>query len=93
MTDMKEVEPLYVFAQTIFHGLGLTHAVFFFFLSIVTLGCYYKASKLLGIKYFMTVFFIYLSLVFLNYQFNVIRQGVMAGWLSLIKLMENIEHA
>lgn len=27
----RGVEPLYVFAQTIFHGLGLTHAVFFFF--------------------------------------------------------------
>lgn len=79
----RGVEPLYVFAQTIFHGLGLTHAVFFFFLSIVTLGCYYKASKLLGIKYFMTVFFIYLSLVFLNYQFNVIRQGVMAAFVWL----------
>lgn len=79
----RNVEPLYVFLQTIFHGLGFTHAVFFMFLSLISLCCYYKASKLLGIEYFMTVFFVYFSLVFLNYQFNVIRQGMMASFVWL----------
>lgn len=79
----RGVEPLYVLCQNIFRYLGFTHAVFFIFLSIVSLCCYYKASKLLGIKYFMTVLFVYFTLVFLSYQFNVIRQGMMASFVWL----------
>lgn len=79
----RSVEPLYVLLQNFFRYLGFTHAVFFSFLSIVSLCCYYKAAKLLGIKFFMTVFFVYFSLVFLNYQFNVIRQGMMASFVWL----------
>lgn len=79
----RTIEPIYAFCQKVFCYLGFTHAVFFVFLSFVSLFCYYKASRLLGIKYFMTVFFVYFSLVFLNYQLNVIRQGVMASFIWL----------
>lgn len=79
----RSVEPLYVFLQNVFRGLGFTHAVFFMFLSVISLCCYYKASKLFGVKYFMTVLFVYFSLVFLNYQLNVIRQGMMASFVWL----------
>ena len=84
MVERTSVEPLYELCQFVFRSLGLSHAVFFFFLSIVSLCCYYKASEVLGLEYFMTVLFVYFSLVFLNYQFNVIRQGIMASfvWLS-----------
>ncbi len=84
MVERTSVEPLYELCQYVFRSLGFTHAVFFLFLSIISLCCYYKASKLLGIKYFMTVLFVYFTLVFLNYQLNVIRQGIMASfvWLS-----------
>lgn len=90
----KSVEPLYAFFRYIFYSFGLSHAVFFIFLSLVSMYCYYKASKLLGIKFFMTVFFVYFSLVFLNYQFNVIRQGMMASfvWLAFAyKTVDNIK--
>lgn len=90
----RSVEPLYVLCQNIFRYLGFTHAVFFTVLSVVSLCCYYKASKLLGIKYFMTVLFVYFTLVFLNYQFNVIRQGMMASfvWLAFAyRIVGNIK--
>lgn len=83
MVERTSVEPLYELCQYIFRSIGFTHAVFFLFLSIVSLCCYYKIAKLLGIKNFMTVLFVYFTLVFLNYQFNVIRQGVMTSFVWL----------
>ena len=79
----RSVEPLYVLGQNIFRYLGFTHAVYFMVLSIISLCCYYKASRILEIEYFMTVLFLYFTLVFLNYQFNVIRQGMMASFVWL----------
>ena len=79
----RSIEPIYMICQQFFHSLGFTHAIFFMFLSLLSLSCYYKATKLIGIKYFMTVFLVYFSLVFLNYQFNVIRQGMMASFVWL----------
>lgn len=78
------IEPLFMLVRNIFYYLGFTHAIFFFVLSLVSLFAIRKAADLFGVKYFMTVFLVYYSMFFLNYQFNIVRHGVMASfiWLS-----------
>ena len=82
--DSSVIEPIFMLIRTFFFNLGFTHAVFFLFLSLVSLFTIRKAADLFGIKYFMTVFLIYYSMFFLSYQFNIVRHGVMASfvWLS-----------
>lgn len=82
--DESLIEPLFMFIRNIFFYLGFTHSIFFFVLSLASLLAIHKAADLFGIKFFMTVFFVYYSMFFLNYQFNIVRHGVMASfvWLS-----------
>lgn len=82
--DETSIEPAFFLIRTLFFNVGFTHAVFFLFLSLISLFAIRKAAELLGIKFFMTVFLIYYSMFFLNYQFNIVRHGVMASfvWLS-----------
>lgn len=78
------IEPIFMLARNFFCNFGFTHAVFFLFLSLLSLIAIRKAAELFGIKFFMTVFLVYYSMFFLNYQFNIVRHGVMASfvWLS-----------
>ena len=80
----SSLEPLFLLCRTVFFSFGFTHAVFFLFLSLASLFAIRKASNLLGIRYFMTVLLVYYSMFFLNYQFNIVRHGLMASfvWLS-----------
>lgn len=82
--DASLIEPLFMLIRAILYGLGFTHSIFFFVLSLLSLFAIRKAAKLFGIKYFMTVFLVYYSMFFLNYQCNIVRHGVMASfvWLS-----------
>ena len=82
--DGSSMEPIFLLIRTIFFYLGFSHAVFFFVLSLVSLFAIRKAAQLFGIKYFMTVILVYYSMFFLNYQFNIVRHGLMASfvWLS-----------
>ncbi len=82
--DASLIDPLFMLIRNIFYNLGFTHAYFFFVLSFVSLFAIRKAADLFGVKFFMTVFLVYYSMFFLNYQFNIVRHGVMASliWLS-----------
>lgn len=82
--DSSIIEPVFMLIRYVFYNLGFTHAFFFLFLSLVSLFMIRKAAELFGVKYFMTVFLVYYSMFFLNYQFNIVRHGLMAAfvWLS-----------
>lgn len=82
--DGSSMEPIFNLIRILFFNLGLSHAVFFLFLSLISLFTIRKAARLFGIRYFMTVFLVYYSMFFLNYQFNIVRHGLMASfvWLS-----------
>lgn len=82
--DSSIIEPLFMSIRYISYNLEFTHSVFFLILSLISLFAIRKAAALFGIKYFMTVFLVYYSMFFLNYQFNIVRHGVMASliWLS-----------
>lgn len=82
--DSTIIEPIFMLIRSLFFYLGFTHAVFFIFLSIVSLFAIRKAAELYGVKFFMTVFLAYYSMFFLSYQFNIVRHGLMASfvWLS-----------
>ena len=83
-TGRDSIEPGFLLIRSFFFNLGFTHAVFFLFLSFLSLFAIRKAAELFGIKFFMTVFLVYYSLFFLSYQFNIVRHGLMASfvWLS-----------
>lgn len=82
--DASLIDPLFMLIRNIFYYLDFTHAFFFFVLSLASLFAIHKAADLFGVKYFMIAFLVYYSMFFLNYQFNIVRHGVMASfiWLS-----------
>lgn len=85
-----KMEPCFTLIRNICHFLGLSYAFFFFVLSFTSLLILRKASQLFGIKNWWFVMLVYLSLDFCNYQFNIVRHGVMASfiWLSFAYLSQ-----
>lgn len=81
--DKSSLEPAFFLVRTAFYYLGFTHAVFFLFLSMVSLLAIRKAAEIFGVRFFMTVFLVYFSMFFLNYQFNIVRHGLMASFVWL----------
>lgn len=84
LRDSSSMEPVFMLIRSFFFYSGFTHAIFFLILSLISLFAIRKAAEIFGIKYFMTVFLVYYSMFFLNYQFNIVRHGLMTSfvWLS-----------
>ena len=83
-------EPLFMLLRFVCYKLGFTHNVFFFILSFVSLYIWYVVAEKLKLKNYYLAFFVYFSMVFLSYQFNTVRNGVMASfvWLSFAYNLE-----
>lgn len=77
-------EPVFMLIRYVCYKLGFSHNVFLFLLSFVSLYIWYAVSEKLKLKNYYLAFFVYFSIVFLSYQFNTVRTGVMASfiWLS-----------
>lgn len=80
-----EVEPLFALARWLFYELGLSHCLFFYAMSLLSLFVLYKATRLMGFKKFFFPFVVYAALFFCNYQFNLLRHSLMASfvWLAM----------
>ena len=92
--DLALSSPFFALIRYCCLRLGLTHAWFFLLISLASLLALYKASKMMGIKFIMFGFAVYLSLFFVNHQFNMTRQGLANTlvWLSFAyKSRENIK--
>ena len=76
-------EPLFMLIRHICYYLGFTHFVFFFILTFGSLYILYETTRKLRVQNYYLAFFIYFSIVFLSYQFNTIRMGVMASFVWL----------
>lgn len=83
------MEPGFTLIRFICYHLGLTHAVFFLVVSLISLIIYYEVSRMLGIRYFMTVLFVYVSIFFSNHQFSLVRHGLAVSiiWLAIAFLI------
>lgn len=80
-----EAEPLFTLIRCVFYTLGLSHCLFFYALSLLTLLVLYKTTKLMGFQKFFFPFVVYVALFFCNYQFNLLRHSLMASfvWLAM----------
>jgi hypothetical protein len=83
-------EPAFMLVRYFCYYLGFNHFVFFFILAFASLYLWYEVCKKLEIKNYALAFFIYFSMVFLSYQFNTVRNGVMATlvWLAFAFKLE-----
>lgn len=86
-------EPLFMLVRYICYHLGFNHFVFFFLLAFLSMYLLYLVAERLKIRNYYLAFFIYFSIVFLSYQFNTIRNGVMASliWLAFVNKIEGKE--
>lgn len=86
-------EPIFMLIRYICYHLGFTHFLFFFILTFSSLYILYLVTKELRINNYYMSFFIYFSIVFLSYQFNTIRTGVMASliWLAFVYKIKGME--
>ncbi|KZE82827.1 hypothetical protein AV926_06200 [Myroides marinus] len=78
------IEPLFLFIAYIVKVFGGSHHFFLFFLSFIGLEAFYASTRLLKIKNFYLGVFIYFSLFYFQFHFNVIRHGLMCSlvWLG-----------
>ncbi|MDM1362585.1 EpsG family protein [Myroides marinus] len=78
------IEPLFLFGGYIVKVFGGTHHFFLFFISLIALEVFYVSTKLVNIKNFYLSLFIYFSLFYFQFHFNVIRHGLMCSlvWLG-----------
>ena len=83
-------EPVFMLIRHVCYYLGFNHTVFFFIQAFASLYALYIVTTKLGIKNVYLSFFIYFSIVFTSYQFNTVRNGVMASilWLAFVYRME-----
>lgn len=73
------LEPLFSSIRDICYLIGASHAIFFAVLSLFSLFLLKKTAENFNIGNLYFVLFIYLSMYFCNYQFNIVRQGVLAS--------------
>lgn len=83
-------EPVFMLLRFVCYKLGFTHNVFLFLLSFISLYIWYIVAEKLKLKNYYLAFFVYFSMVFLSYQFNTVRNGVMASfiWLSFAYILD-----
>ena len=78
-----KVEPLFGLIRTVCYGLGCSYGFFCFVCCFISLCILHKAIKLMGVRNCFLAFLVYLSLFFCNYQFNIIRHGLLASFMLL----------
>lgn len=71
------IEPLFGVIVVLCNYLGLSYAVFLFLISLILLLCFKKSIEILRISNFYLSFVIFFCLFFLQFQFNIIRHGLM----------------
>lgn len=76
-------EFIFQLIRNIFSYLGFTHAYFFAVLSFFSLTVLIIASKNFGVRNIYLVFLVYYCLVFCNYQFNIVRHGLLTSCVML----------
>ncbi len=79
--------------RNICYYLGLSHAVFFYVLSCMSMFAINKAAKLFGVQNVYITFFVYIALFFCSLQFNIIRNGLVASfvWLAYAYWARNMK--
>lgn len=79
-----KMEPVFTLIRWICYHLGLSHALFFYVVSCFSLFCIYRAAQIFKVDNVYLVLFVYLSLFFCNFQFNIVRNGAMAScmWMA-----------
>ncbi len=80
---LDEIEPLFRLLMIICKSLKLPYGLFLFILSFISLSVIWKALKVNNVRNCWYAFLIYLSLVFCNYQFGIIRHGAMSSFVIL----------
>ena len=78
-----KMEPLFTLMRQACFGLGLSYGFFCFVCSLLSLSVLCAALKRMGVRNCFLAFSIYLSLFFCNYQFNIIRHGILASFVLL----------
>ena len=78
-----KTELLFQLLRDVSYYIGLSYGMFCSIVALLSLSILIKALKLFEIKNCYIGFLVYLSLFFCNYQFNIIRHGVMASFILL----------
>lgn len=78
-----KMEPGFSLVRNVCYFWGLSHAVFFYLLSCMSMFAILKAAQLLEIPNIYIVFFVYISLFFCSFQFNIVRNGLVASFVWL----------
>lgn len=77
------MEFLFELIRNICFSLGFSYGMFCFIITLISLFTLRKAFVLMGINNCFIAFLVYLSLFFCNYQFNIIRHGMLASFMLL----------
>ena len=77
------MEFLFQLIRNICFSIGLSYGMFCFLICLISLLTLQKAFKLMGVHNQFLAFLAYLSMFFCNYQFNIVRHGVLASILLL----------
>lgn len=80
---LNEIEPLFRLMMKTCKSMNLSYGMFCFFLSCLSLAAIWKALYVNGVRNCWYGFLIYLSLVFCNYQFGIVRHGAMSSFVVL----------
>lgn len=78
-----KMESLFGFVRNVCSFFGLSYGFFCFICSLLSLSILCLALKKMGVRNCFVAFLVYLSLFFCNYQFNIIRHGLLASFLFL----------
>lgn len=78
-----QMEPLFGLIRTVCYGLGCSYGFFCLVCCLISLLALHKAIRMMGVRNCFMAFLVYLSLFFCNYQFNIVRHGVLASILLL----------
>lgn len=79
-----KIEPLFKAIRDICFSLGFSYSVFLYILSCFSLLAVYKAARMMHVSNIYIVFLVYIALFFCNFQFNILRTGIMGScvWLA-----------
>lgn len=78
-----KTELLFQLLRDVSYYMGLSYGMFCSIVALLSLSILIKALKLFEIRNCYIGFLAYLSLFFCNYQFNIIRHGVLASFILL----------
>ncbi len=76
-------ELLFQLLRNISFELGLTYGMFCCIVTMLSLTVLWKSLKILDVRNCFLGFLVYLSLFFCNYQFNIVRHGLLASFIFL----------